>query len=33
VRAVAADDVAALQLERELRLRAQKRLRALDVWA
>jgi small-conductance mechanosensitive channel len=33
VRAVAADDVAALQLERELRLRAQKRLRALGVWA
>ena len=33
VRAVADDDVAALQLERELRLRAQKRLRALGVWA
>src|SRR5947209_16042503 len=33
VRAVAEDDVAALQLERELRLRAQKRLRALGVWA
>ncbi len=33
VRAVAADDVAALELERELRLRAQKRLRALGVWA
>jgi small-conductance mechanosensitive channel len=33
VRAVAVDDAAALQLERELRLRAQKRLRALGVWA
>ena len=33
VRAVAVDDVAAVQLERDLRLRAQKRLRALGVWA
>ena len=33
VRAVADDDVAALRLERELRLRAQKRLRTLGVWA
>jgi small-conductance mechanosensitive channel len=33
LRAVADDDVAAIQLERELRLRAQKRLRALGVWA
>lgn len=33
VRAVAADDLAALQLERDLRLRAHKRLQALGVWA
>jgi small-conductance mechanosensitive channel len=33
VRAVADDDVAALRLEHELRLRAHKRLRALGVWA
>jgi small-conductance mechanosensitive channel len=33
MRAVAVDDVAALQLERDLRLRAHKRLRALGVWA
>jgi small-conductance mechanosensitive channel len=33
MRAVAADDVAALQLERDLRLRAHRRLRALGVWA
>ena len=33
MRAVATDDVAALQLERELRLRAHRRLRTLGVWA
>jgi small-conductance mechanosensitive channel len=32
VRAVAADDLAAEQLEHELRLRAHRRLRALGVW-
>jgi small-conductance mechanosensitive channel len=32
VRAAAADDVAAEQLEHELRLRAHRRLRALGVW-
>jgi small-conductance mechanosensitive channel len=33
VRAAAADDVAALRLEQDLRLRAHQRLRALGVWA
>jgi hypothetical protein len=33
VRAAAADEAAAERLENELRLRAQKRLRALGVWA
>jgi small-conductance mechanosensitive channel len=33
LRAVASDDVAAERLERELRLRAHRRLRALGVWA
>jgi small-conductance mechanosensitive channel len=33
MRAVAADDLAALQLERDLRLRAHRRLRTLGVWA
>lgn len=33
VRAAAADEAAAKRLENELRLRAQKRLRALGVWA
>jgi small conductance mechanosensitive channel len=33
VRAVASDQVAAERLERELRLRAHRRLRALGVWA
>jgi len=33
MRAVAADDVTALQLERDLRLRAHRRLRTLGVWA
>jgi small-conductance mechanosensitive channel len=33
VRAAAVDDVAALRLEQDLRLRAHQRLRALGVWA
>jgi small-conductance mechanosensitive channel len=33
VRAAAEDDVAALRLEQDLRLRAHRRLRALGVWA
>jgi small-conductance mechanosensitive channel len=33
VRAAAPDDVAALRLEQDLRLRAHRRLRALGVWA
>jgi small-conductance mechanosensitive channel len=32
VRAAASDEVAALRLEQELRLRAHRRLRALGVW-
>ena len=32
VRAAAADELAALRLEQELRLRAHRRLRALGVW-
>jgi hypothetical protein len=33
LRAAASDEVAAERLERELRLRAHRRLRALGVWA